>query len=143
MTPLFYSDLTFPLNNSLMIYSRVHIKESLVLYRLSCGRKVETETGQPESNRWTRAPLRWRISLVSFSRDSVVRRRWKSCQMVRYDRPKTSGKLPAGENLVLEMTAKGNSLESMLDALCRVVSSASSARSVRYAKSAFDRPTNK
>jgi hypothetical protein len=32
----------------------------------------------------------------------------------------------AGENLVLEMTAKGNSLESVLEALCRVVEQAAS-----------------
>jgi formate hydrogenlyase transcriptional activator len=36
------------------------------------------------------------------------------------DRKRTDGLL-AGENLVLEMTAKGNSLESILEALCRVV----------------------
>jgi formate hydrogenlyase transcriptional activator len=36
------------------------------------------------------------------------------------DRKRAEGLL-AGENLVLEMTAKGNSLESILEALCRVV----------------------
>jgi hypothetical protein len=34
--------------------------------------------------------------------------------------------LLAGENLVLEMTAKGDSLESILEALCRVVEQAAS-----------------
>ena len=34
--------------------------------------------------------------------------------------------LLAGENLVLQMTAKGNSLESILEALCRVVEQAAS-----------------
>src|SRR5258708_4998352 len=34
--------------------------------------------------------------------------------------------LLAGENLVLEMTAKGNSLETILEALCRVVEQAAS-----------------
>jgi PAS domain S-box-containing protein len=41
------------------------------------------------------------------------------------DRKRTDGLL-AGENLVLEMTAKGNSLESILEALCRVVEQAAS-----------------
>jgi PAS domain-containing protein len=36
-------------------------------------------------NRRTPTPFRWCVSLVSFPRDSVVRQRWKACQVVRYE----------------------------------------------------------
>jgi hypothetical protein len=41
---------------------------------------------------------------------------------------KRAENLLAGENLVLEMTAKGNSLQSILEALCRVVERSGSSR---------------
>jgi formate hydrogenlyase transcriptional activator len=55
----------------------------------------------------------------SFDNDGRVVK-WFGTNTDIEDRKRADGLL-AGENLVLEMTAKGNSLESILEALCRVV----------------------
>ena len=55
----------------------------------------------------------------SFDNDGRVVK-WFGTNTDIEDRKRAEGLL-AGENLVLEMTAKGNSLESILEALCRVV----------------------
>src|ERR1700682_3763993 len=55
----------------------------------------------------------------SFDNDGKIAK-WFGTNTDIEDR-KRAESLLAGENLVLEMTAKGNSLESILEALCRVV----------------------
>jgi formate hydrogenlyase transcriptional activator len=64
---------------------------------------------------------RWFIfrAIPSFDNDGQVVK-WFGTNTDIEDR-KRAENLLAGENLVLEMTAKGNSLESILEALCRVV----------------------
>jgi PAS domain S-box-containing protein len=64
---------------------------------------------------------RWFLFRATPSLDSDARIvRWFGTNTDIEDR-KRAELLLSGENLVLEMTAKGNSLESILEALCRVV----------------------
>src|SRR6266853_1507445 len=70
--------------------------------------------------------FRWFLFRASPLRDAsgqVVK--WFGTNTDIEDR-KRAESLLAGENLILEMTAKGNSLESILEALCRVVEQAAS-----------------
>src|ERR1700682_1651133 len=59
-----------------------------------------------------------------FDRDGKIVK-WRGTNTDIEDLKRTEYLL-AGENVVLEMTAKGNSLESILEALCRVVEQAAS-----------------
>jgi hypothetical protein len=64
---------------------------------------------------------RWFLFRATPSLDSDARIvRWFGTNTDIEDR-KRAELLLSGENLVLEMIAKGNSLESILEALCRVV----------------------
>jgi formate hydrogenlyase transcriptional activator len=80
------------------------------------------ETGEIEG-RWRRfdGVYRWFLfrATPSFDNDGKIAK-WFGTNTDIEDR-KRAESLLAGENLVLEMTAKGNSLESILEALCRVV----------------------
>jgi formate hydrogenlyase transcriptional activator len=80
------------------------------------------ETGEMEGRlRRFDGVYRWFLfrATPSFDNDGRVAK-WFGTNTDIEDR-KRAESLLAGENLVLEMTAKGNSLESILEALCRVV----------------------
>jgi PAS domain S-box-containing protein len=80
------------------------------------------ETGEIEGRlRRFDGVYRWFLfrATPSFDNDGKITK-WFGTNTDIEDR-KRAESLLAGENLVLEMTAKGNSLESILEALCRVV----------------------
>jgi formate hydrogenlyase transcriptional activator len=80
------------------------------------------ESGEIEARlRRSDGVYRWFLfrATPSFDNDGRVVK-WFGTNTDIEDR-KSAESLLAGENLVLEMTAKGNSLESILEALCRVV----------------------